>query len=637
MSHEIRTPLNAILGLSHLLGRSQLTLRQQDYLGRLEASARSLLGIVSDILDFSKIEAEKLTLEEVEFDLEEVLRHVTDQVSVKAEEKQLELAVFVAPDTPTSLIGDPLRLGQVLLNLAFNAVKFTEQGSVALVVEEVSGGCAGGTQISFEIRDTGIGMTEQQRRSLFLPFDQGDASTTRRFGGTGLGLSISRRLVDLMGGEIEVKSSPGKGSTFRFRLPAKRASTASRQRLLPGPGLFGTRVLVVDDNGLARRVLREMMRSFRFEVETAEGSEQALQVISCATRPFDLVLIDAVMPGLDGLELARRIRRNKSPTSGAALLLATPLGADDRLLDQAQELFDGVVHKPVGVSTLLDAVTHALQEEESLYGSSEQLDSVEELATLAGVSVLLAEDNELNQLVAREILTSAGIDVTVVGDGVRAVEEAASGSFDAVLLDLQMPGMDGLEATRRIRLELQCADLPIIAMTAHATADDRDRCLAAGMDDHVAKPIEPGDLLAALARNVRPDEAVLVRTGRHAAITRPATLLRREGYDVEDGPDVRPPIAAGTQRSGPAADSLAEDLVSLARLLAEYDTEVLERIDDLLGSTDIGFRRSELEALRTLVARYDFDAALRLIGRIAARAGVDLQGAAADAEGEPGR
>jgi PAS domain S-box-containing protein len=513
MSHEIRTPMNAIIGLSDLaLGGGDLSPKLHNYLSKIHTSSKALLSIINDILDYSKVEAGRLELDQTELCLGDLLENVADLFNVRAEEKGIELVLDIAPDVPEHVVGDPLRIGQVMNNLVGNAVKFTEHGEIAIKVEQLERK-DGISTLRFSVRDTGIGMSDEQVARLFHAFTQADSSITRRFGGTGLGLTISQKLVERMGGEIAVSSASGQGATFDFTI-ALPVSTQARLDRSPAE-LRGMRVLVVDDLDISRQSLRELLRAWRFEVSEAASGEEALALIAQhANRPdqaFELVLLDWKMPGMSGVEVARRIREMASGDDGLKLpvIIMVTAYSKDQVLAEAQDLhLDALLNKPVTSSGLFDTIIrfqsgHA----HHVYNPEASAELSADATAIRGARILLVEDNDINQLVAKDLLERMGLDVTLANNGQEALDLLAGSNYDAVLMDLQMPVMGGVEATRRIRSEARWRDLPVIAMTAAVMAEDRAACAEAGMNDHVAKPILPQELLHTLLHWIKPTSA----------------------------------------------------------------------------------------------------------------------------------
>jgi two-component system sensor histidine kinase/response regulator len=512
MSHEIRTPMNAVLGLSHLALKTDPSPRQRDYLIKIKSSGQHLLGIINEILDFSKIEAGKLTVESVEFDLDKVLENVSNLIAEKAEEKGLELIFDIEPSVvATRLRGDPLRLGQVLINFCNNAVKFTEKGNV-VIRAQVLETTEADQLIEFSVSDTGIGMTEAQMGRLFQAFEQADTSTTRKYGGTGLGLAISKRLAELMGGEVGVTSELGKGSKFWFTARLGKGTVAPRPSLLRSD-LHGRRVLVIDDNSQARTVLSSMLLNMAFVADEAASGEQGIEMVRQADQrgePYEIIFVDWQMPSLDGIETSKCILALEGLSAPPRIVMVTAYGREDVLKQAEENGLENVLVKPVTSSTLFDtivAVLHARQEPSSYVEIAPSF----EIAQTRGTRVLLVEDNEINQEVAIGLLEDAAIKVDLAENGEIAVRMAGETRYDAVLMDMQMPVMDGIEATRVIRSDPRLQDLPIIAMTANAMASDREQCLKAGMNDHIGKPIDPDELFSVLLRWARPGAVEVTR------------------------------------------------------------------------------------------------------------------------------
>ena len=496
MSHEIRTPMNAIIGMLQLAQRTSLTPQQQDYLEKAGFSAQSLLRIINDILDFSKIEAGKLELEKVPFQLDKVLEHALDLNALKAQEKGIELLLYAPVTAGLLLKGDPLRLGQVLVNLLSNAVKFTTDGEIELGCEDV-GERNHRMTLKFWVRDTGIGIEKTKQAQLFDAFAQADGSTTRQYGGTGLGLSISKHLVSMMGGDLQVQSEPGVGSIFTFTVSFEIAEEAPVTPLTVPERLNNLRTLVVDDNPSALQIYASQLRDFHFDVETAASGPEAL--FKLAQQPVDLLLIDWKMPEMDGRDVLVAMDEmvsNGKISKRPVVIMMTAYAAEPMAQELGSTKVFALLQKPFKSSALFNEIVAAFCE-------APEHNAVQELSTtdnseLRGV-VLLVEDNLINQQVACELLRSGGYDVDVAENGKVALAMVAEKTYDAVLMDIQMPVMDGLTATRELRKQYSMEQLPIIAMTAHAMSGDKDKSLEAGMNAHITKPIMLNELFETLS------------------------------------------------------------------------------------------------------------------------------------------
>lgn len=629
MSHEIRTPMNAIIGLSHLALKTSLTAKQRDYISKVHNAGTSLLTIINDILDFSKIEAGRLDIETTDFRLDDVISSVTTVTAQKATDKGLELLAHVAPGIPQCLLGDPYRLGQILTNLVNNAVKFTERGEIVVSVallQQTGEKC----QLKCSVRDTGIGMTKEQAAKLFKPFTQADMSTTRKYGGTGLGLTVSRRLVELMGGQIWLDTEPGVGTTFTFTVWLGVGQQKGSGKIVPEK-LTTMRALIVDDNPGAREIVEDLLTGVVAHTDAVASGPEALAAIkqADADAPYDVVFMDWRMPGMDGLQAARAVKADASLKHPPAIVMVTAFGRDE-VREEAERLhLDGFLVKPVTRSMLLDALVDVFADADDQ--ATAVANATVEGISLTGLRVLLVEDNDINQQIASELLEGVGAKVDIANNGREAVDTLSGGPipppYDVVLMDLQMPVMDGHQATSKIRSDPRFTALPIYAMTAHATLEERNFCLANGMNGHIAKPLDPAllfDTLSKIPRRI--PEAVTPGTdvAAEVAVAAPPDVPPVDGLDSADalrrvGGNTKLYVKLLRQFASQQADVIGEIRAALAANDAESAIRLAHTLKGVAGNLGARAVQDAAATVETLLrGRSPADATNAALAQLAA-------------------
>jgi signal transduction histidine kinase/DNA-binding response OmpR family regulator/HPt (histidine-containing phosphotransfer) domain-containing protein len=577
MSHEIRTPMNAIVGVSDLIRHTPLSVKQKEYMNIIRSSSRALLSLINDILDFSKIEAGKLEFEEIPFILNEVIDEISDMFREKIQEKDLEFIVDIEPDVPQRLVSDPLRLKQVLVNLTSNALKFTNKGEIHLTVA-----CEGKTKenvmLKFSIRDTGTGispkwLSPEGLDMLFEAFSQADTSTTRKHGGSGLGLSITRNIVELMNGKIHVTSEVGVGSTFTVTAGFKYLSGEISLRSITPSALREIRVLIADDNPATLSVIKRFVESFGFHSDLAMSADEALKKYEKSVdenTPYKLVIMDIKMPDMDGITAAEKLR-NKNDSEPPPVIFISASDYGSYIHRFGKDSIDNFLTKPIKQSVLFDTIMNAFGYQPEKMG--QKIIYSVQTQNLTGARILLVEDNPINQMVATEILSSADIIIHKAGNGLEAIEILKEMDFDAVLMDIQMPGMDGIEATGIIRNDLKLSRLPIIAMTANAMTGDREKCINAGMNDYISKPIESRQIFSVLSRWINIPSPAALKISSEIPLSPVNEPEPPGGFDIPL-PDVLPGIDVKT-----GLTRINGNKFLYCSLLKEFQTEHHETMD----------------------------------------------------------